>query len=97
MSVPLAYSGQTWDNSTRVNAPDKETTVLLDYAVDLLFEIFLMRGDCCEAAKAIMNKAEVDETALEECARLDDSLARTYRTLQQTVKSIQLARAQRGS
>ena len=73
------------------------TTILLDSAVDLMFEIYLLRGDCSAAATALTCRRHVDNRALEECALLDDALAQTYRSLQATVRKIQKLRAARGT
>ena len=70
-------------------------TLLLENAVDLMFEVYLLRGDCSIAVRELMKRNRVDEAAVEECARLDDTLARTYRTLQFTIRSIQAQRAMR--
>ena len=78
-----------------MTSPKQKTAALLDSAVDLLFEIHLMRGDCCVAAQSFANQSPADEEAIEECARLEESLARTYRTLQATLKNIQRSRARR--
>jgi hypothetical protein len=59
-----------------------------------MFEIYLLRGDCCIAARELMSR-NGNETAVEECARLDDTLARAYRSLQNTVRAIQGSRARR--
>lgn len=75
--------------------PHGPTTVLLDSAVDLMFEIYLLRGDCSAAAQALMHVTRPDEAALEDCARLDDTLAKAYRSLQQTVRTIQASRRRR--
>lgn len=77
-----------------VKSPEP-TAILLDSAVDLMFEIYLLRGDCSAAAKALTSRGRVDERALEDCARLDDTLAKTYRALQSTIRSIQASRARR--
>ncbi len=75
--------------------PEHPTTVLLDNAVDLMFEIYLLRGDCSAVGKTIMMRGKPDEAALEDCARLDDTLAKAYRSLQQTVRTIQASRGRR--
>jgi hypothetical protein len=56
-----------------------------------------MRAECCKAAQAIMNDKEPDECELEECARLDDALARAHRLLKQSVRNVMLARLNRRS
>ena len=74
---------------------NKPNIVLLDKVVDLLFEIYLLRGDCSTAARALMSQRKVDEAAVEECARLDDTLAKSYRAVQHTVRLIQHSRNRR--
>jgi len=76
-------------------SPKKPTTILLENAVDLLFEIYLLRGDCSLAAKALMSQPRVDEQAVEECARLDDALAKVYKSLQTTIRQIRTSRGRR--
>ncbi len=78
-----------------MKSPQNPTSVLLDSAVDLMFEIYLMRGDCSAAANAVMAQGKPDEATLEDCAHLDDTLAKAYRSLQQTVRAIQAARRRR--
>jgi hypothetical protein len=60
-----------------------------------MFEIYLMRGDCSVAANALVLEGKTDDGELEDCARLDDTLARNYRSLQHTVRLIQASRARR--
>ncbi len=72
---------------------------MLDRAVDLLFQMYVLRGECSIATRALLRKTRVDradEAAVEECARLDDTLAYNYRVLQKTLRSIQRARSRRG-
>ena len=73
--------------------PNPKTGLLLDQAVDLMFEIHLLRGDCCSAARTFTGRSPAEESALEECARLEESLARVYRSLQHSLRSIQRMRA----
>jgi hypothetical protein len=56
-----------------------------------------MRGECCKAAQAAMNRKTLDEAELEECARLDDALAQAHRLLKGTVRRIMLSRINRKS
>ena len=76
------------------STPDQQTAILLDQAVDLMFEIYLMRGDCSLAARSLVTGGQTD-AELEDCARLDDTLAKAYRLLQGTVRGIQKARVRR--
>ncbi len=78
-----------------MKSPENPTSVLLDNAVDLMFEIYLLRGDCSAAAKAMVARGKGDDATLEDCARLDDTLAKAYRSLQHTVRSIQASRSRR--
>ncbi len=75
--------------------PKRPTAALLDSAVDLMFEIYLLRGSCSTAAKALATRGKAHEAALEDCARLDDTLGKAYRSLQQTVRAIQASRSRR--
>jgi hypothetical protein len=68
--------------------------VLLDNAVNLMFEIYLLRGDCSAAARALAARGR-NEEAIEDCAKLDDTLAKTFRALQKTLRCIQRSRARR--
>ncbi len=79
---------------TRVKSPKNPTAILLENAIDLLFEIYLLRGDCSAAAKALVHRGRGDAAALEQCAKLDDTLAQAYRSLQATLRKIQAARGE---
>jgi hypothetical protein len=78
-----------------MKSPVKPTAVLVENAVDLMFEIYLLRGDCSAAAKALMARPRPDDAAVEECAHLDDTLAKAYRLLQKAVRNIQASRGRR--
>jgi hypothetical protein len=78
-----------------VKAPDRRTAKLLDQTVDLMFRIYVIRGACSEAASALLKKNRRDHLAVEDCARLDDTLAKVYRSLQSTVRVIQRSRARK--
>ncbi len=59
-------------------------------------EMLLMRGECCDAARGLMEETELDEEGLDECAVLDDALAQAQSILQQALISINQGRAARG-
>jgi hypothetical protein len=63
----------------------------------IAFEIDALRGCCCDAAQALMKQKVLDEAELEECARLDDALARASRILRGNVRNIMLTRLNRRS
>jgi hypothetical protein len=56
-----------------------------------------MRGDCCKAANSLMKRKVLDESELEDCARLDDALVEAQRILKRTVRKIMLSRIGRNS
>lgn len=76
--------------------PGLERNPLLDSTVALLFRIHLLRGDCCEMARAMLDTKPSDERALDECARVEEALGKSYRILQSALLSIQRTRACRG-
>ncbi len=78
-----------------MKSPNKAVTILTDYAVDLMFEIYLMRGDCSQAAQGLLGQSQVDEASVEDCARLDEALAKAYRSLRQTVERVRRSQARR--
>jgi len=63
----------------------------------LAFQLEALRVDCCQAAETVMRRKQIDELELEECARLDDSLAAAHRILKQTITQITLTRLKRRS
>ena len=68
---------------------------LLDSTVAILFRIHLVRGDCCEMAQGLLEKKPTDERGLDDCARVEEALGRSYRILQTTLRSLQRTRAGR--
>ncbi len=67
----------------------------LDYAAELAFEIHLLRGECSQAARDLMSQRPLDENALEECARLDDALAKAHALVQTAIARIKGVRSKR--
>jgi hypothetical protein len=63
----------------------------------LSFEINDTRAACCQAASELLNHSPVDEAELEECARLEEALAKAQRLLRDTVRRIMLDRLGRRS
>jgi hypothetical protein len=76
-----------------MKSPERSFGLPLDYAAELVMEIHLMRGECSEAARDLMENAPLDETALEECAVLDDALDRAYAILKAAISGIKLQRS----
>jgi len=64
-------------------------------AAMLAFQLEILREDCCRAAAFCIRRKELDEEALEECARLDDALATAHRILKHSVAGITMSRLRR--
>jgi hypothetical protein len=71
-----------------VQSPEPSATIPLAYAAEIVFELSLMRDECCAAARTIAETAPADERGLEECARLDEALRRAHSILQAAIKGI---------
>src|SRR6266850_1524553 len=76
---------------------NKHAALPIGRTARIAFEIDAMRAGCSEAARFLLRKHSVDELELEECAVLDDALARANRLLKHTVRDIMLSRLRRRS
>ena len=65
----------------------------LQFAAELLLDISTMRDECANAARMVAGRTPLHETALEECAQLDDALALSKRVIRSALKSIHRSRA----
>ena len=63
----------------------------------LAYEIDALRADCSKTAANMTRKNVFDEAELEECARLDDALAKAHRLLKITVRNVIMDRLNRRS
>ncbi|HWH69684.1 MAG TPA: hypothetical protein VNT26_09885 [Candidatus Sulfotelmatobacter sp.] len=63
----------------------------------LAYEIDAMRAACSKAAQVLMSKKPLDEAELEECAYLDDALAKAHLLLKSTVRTVMISRLSRRS
>jgi hypothetical protein len=79
-----------------MNSPEQHVALPIDYASELAMEMHLMRAECCDAAEGLMEDHPVDEVGLEECAILDEALARAQSLLLQAVGTIKHLRGGRG-
>ena len=68
----------------------------LESVSEIAFEIHLLRSEFSDAAWRLMNRASLDEAALEECAVIDDALAEAKRILEVAVARVRLSRKKRG-
>lgn len=76
--------------------PKKQRVFLpLGRAALIAFQLNSLRDECCEAAETLCRQKKIDESELEECARLDDALAEVQRVLKFTVAQIANSRLQR--
>jgi len=73
----------------------KPDALPLEYAAEIAFEIHLLRGECSQTALDVMRQRPLDETALDDCARLDDALAQAHALLQATIARIKGLRSKR--
>ena len=74
-----------------------QPTLPIGRAARIAFEIDEARAGCCQAARALLGDKHVNETELEDCARLDDALAQAQRLIKLAVSKIMLSRIDRGS
>ena len=74
--------------TVRMNKPDGPETLPLEYAAQIVFELNSMRRECRELAGRLMSRTPVSEQGLEECARLDEALARAHGLLREAVDGI---------
>lgn len=63
----------------------------------IAYEIDAMRAACSKAAQLLVARQPLDELELEECARLDEGLARAHRILKATVRGVMMSRLDRRS
>jgi hypothetical protein len=63
----------------------------------IAYEIHIMRAACSKAAATLVAKHPVDEAELEECAQLDEALAKAHQVLKGTVRDVMLCRLGRRS
>jgi hypothetical protein len=71
---------------------ERPDTLPLDYAAQIAFELDAMRRECSEIAMVLLSQRTIDEANLEECARLDEALARANGILRSALKGIQTSR-----
>ena len=66
-------------------------------AARIAYEIDALRSQCCKAAQNLLAKESFDESELEDCAQLDDGLAKAQRLLKATVREVMISRLSRRS
>ena len=74
----------------------RQTELPVRPAVRLAYQLDATRAACSKVARRLLSREPVNEQELEECARLDEVLARVHKLLRTTVRSIMLSRLKRG-
>ena len=64
----------------------------LDYVSELGIELHLMRGECVDLARELVTRKPLDEPGLEDCAELEEAVAKAQRILQGAVERIKRRR-----
>jgi hypothetical protein len=75
-----------------VKPSKRQPTLPIGRAARIAFEIDGAREGCCQNAEFLCKQKRLNETELEECARLDDALAQAQRVIKATVRNIMLSR-----
>jgi len=102
--TPIRKSEFVWmapnmhsDRIEKVKSTKRYTSLPIGPTARIAFEIDATRSACSKVAQSILSHDSFNEAELEECARLDDALARAHRLLKATVRSIMLSRLKRSS
>ena len=75
----------------------RHSTLPIGRTARLAYEIDNLRAACSKAANLLIKQRCLDEEELDECARLDDTLAQVQRLLKFSVRDIMLSRLNRRS
>ena len=71
-------------------------TLPLEYVSEMAFEMHLMRGECGDLARQLLNQSPTNERLLDECAQLEEALAQAHRALHAAVARIHNQRSKKG-
>ncbi|HLX70276.1 MAG TPA: hypothetical protein VKV04_11680 [Verrucomicrobiae bacterium] len=74
-----------------------KTPLPLGRAALMALQLNSLRDECCEAAERLCRRKKINESDLDECARLDDALAEAQRVLKSAVAGIADSRLKRRS
>ena len=81
----------------KVKPRKRHTALPIGPTARIAFEIDATRAACSKLAQTLLSQEFFNEAEVEECARLDDALARAHRLLKATVRGIMLSRLKRSS
>src|SRR5437870_6829394 len=84
-----------FDKVEKMKPTNRHTGLPVGPAVRIAFQIDATRAACSRVAQLLISCEPVNEAELEECARLDEVLARVHKLLRATVRSIMLSRLKR--
>ena len=97
ISVPPNDAAEEQRNVGRVKRTERKAILPIGRTARLAFQVENLRVECCKAAHTLTSQMPFDENELEECARLDDALAKAHRLLKSTVGQIIISRLHRRS
>jgi hypothetical protein len=80
-----------------VRSNKRHATLPIGRTARIAYEIDTLRSACSKAAQEVINRKPLDETELEECARLDDALAQVQLLLKRIVRQVMISRLSRRS
>ena len=78
-----------------MKSPNQPGSLPLDYAAEIAFELHLLRAECSQAARELTSQRPLDESALEDCARLDEALAKAHAIVQAAIIRIKDQRSRK--
>jgi hypothetical protein len=81
----------------KVNAKKTKAVLPIGRTARLACQLDTMREECCKAAAILAAQTPLNESELEECARLDDALAQAQFLLKSTVARVIYSRLKRRS
>jgi hypothetical protein len=76
-----------------MNKPEQPNTLPLEYAAQIAYELNSMRRECSEFAMRLLSRRPLDETNLEDCARLDEALSRAHGVLHSALEGMRSGRS----
>jgi len=79
----------------RVRQTQQHVKLPIGRTARIVFELDAMRAECSKAAQEVLNQPDVDGSEFEECAKLDDALAKAHRLLKANLRRIMLSRITR--
>ncbi len=95
MSLRLNDTALEQRNLRGVKRTQRKAALPIGRTARIAFQIEILRAECCKAAQMVTCEKHFDESELEECAQLDDALARAHRLLKSTIGHIIIARLHR--